>query len=232
MFDCSGCHLLAQGLLVPRACVKRGQALLCHADGHAEACVFHAQWFKQLMIQETVQRLAGDHLDDPSDNVKAIRVEVPFPRVEAQREGGNGLAQLPEAQNLAAVALPDNIRIGSLLCPPWLHAQDRTVAQARTMGEEAPQGEFPLEVLIGVRAAQIALLGTDPDAFELRQVLRQLIVELALAALHQDHQASGHHRLREAVEPHDGIRPHGKPALQVLRPEAAHLQRLIPQDRD
>mmetsp|Transcript_33051 Transcript_33051/g.83962 ORF Transcript_33051/g.83962 Transcript_33051/m.83962 type:complete len:236 (-) Transcript_33051:544-1251(-) len=123
--------LLTDGLHVLLRCIQRGHALPRDPRGHAVARVLHADGVEQLHAQESVQRLARQDLYDPARDVQAEGVHVALPRVEAERQGGDGLAQLLQAPDLAAVALLGDPCIGFLIRTRRVHAKAGGIAQAR-----------------------------------------------------------------------------------------------------
>mmetsp|Transcript_99223 Transcript_99223/g.256524 ORF Transcript_99223/g.256524 Transcript_99223/m.256524 type:complete len:318 (+) Transcript_99223:791-1744(+) len=208
-----GVRLCPHGLLVLGGCVQSHQALLRHAWWHAETSVFHTQWVEYLCLQKAIQWFPGDRLDNPPDNVQAIRVEVLLARMEAQWQSCDGSTQFLKVFYLAAIAFTHDVSIRLLFRPCGVHAEDRAVPQPGRVGEEAPQCQLLPGSLVFWRGSQVSPPGADLDIPKLRQILRHLIIELAASAFDQDHQRCGYHRLGEAIQPHNRVCPHGEVVL-------------------
>mmetsp|Transcript_66207 Transcript_66207/g.170449 ORF Transcript_66207/g.170449 Transcript_66207/m.170449 type:complete len:420 (-) Transcript_66207:262-1521(-) len=185
---------------------------------HREARVAHLQRPADALLEDDVERLAGDDLEDAPHHVEAEAVVPVVPGLALQRDLGQGVAPLLQGLYVAvARALREllvDLVVGALDGRPRI-VQGRAVPDAAGVGQELPQGdrfEARLRLPLPALRQHRHLLGRERGD-KLGQGVVQVDVERGV--LEEGHEGRGDEALRHGEEPHDGVARHLLLALGV-----------------
>ena len=177
--------------------------------GGVERGVGHAERPEDPLGEELVERLAGDDLDDPPEDVGRHRVQPLGAGLEGERQAGPGVAARGEVharrraplEAVGAVDLVDGVRVVE------------AVREPRRVRHQVPdphrRRERRRERLLR-RAAQV-----DPRVGERRDEARDGVVQLERALLPQQHRRDRRDRLRHRVDPPERVGLDGGAGLEV-----------------
>ena len=206
--------VLQHHLLLQVALIAGGQPVQL-GGGDFEAGVRHAQGLEQRGAHEIRQALAAEHLDQVAQHIGSDGVVPALPRGELQRQPRQLVDHL-----LQGIAPPRQAHAQFPVGRVDVAGMHEVVGQPGGVHEQVADGHG---ALAGRRGEQrVRTGGAHPQLFPGGNIAVHGIVQGEQAALVQDHQGDGGHRLGHGVDAHDGVGGHGRAPLHI--PQARHVQ--------